>query len=151
MYLKPKHTRVAGTLYDSHFESEVARILRHHLGKPYYSITRQIKVKVRPKSNHFDAKYWKCDFMIQYLDTSVYIEAKGFSDASMYDTVAAVDLNEPEIYDRLIIVVPDNLTVPSRWQQFGSKIILFSELRSWLQNWILENDKYYFKNHGYSE
>lgn len=136
---KPIHTCFNGVNYDSIFEASIAKILQPFVYENC-SILRQRILEIKPSTNVFKARTWKCDFEVNYKSRIKLIEAKGFHDTDFRIKLELLEYFSPSAYCNLLIVVPKNFVVPPNWKAFKDKILTPQELVTTLDNWMQKVD-----------
>lgn len=121
---KPQRTRIGEVIYDSKFEASIARILQSFLYSHGISIRQHQKILVRkPTKNFPKPRCWNCDFVITYKERSILLEAKGYIDPTFLLKLEMLDTREPELFDNLLIVLPDDHTAPAAWKSFEHQVV----------------------------
>ena len=99
---RPNNTIIEfdGYRFDSGLERSVYCYLRLLFKKEDISVHHSVVVK--PPTNHFPERRWKCDFYIPKLN--IYIEAKGIRHRTWKQQLEHLDRLNPLALDRLIVV-----------------------------------------------
>lgn len=99
-FINSKPVEKYGIQFDSTFELNVYESLRAML--PRTSILVHHKIRIKRRSMHFPERFWKCDFYVPQYD--LYVEAKGRIMPDWRRQLELLDIENPMVLDRLIVV-----------------------------------------------
>lgn len=95
-------TEYNGIMFDSIFERETYKQLVYRYGEE--SVEVHVKVSIKPKTEVFKELFWSCDFKVKTRWGTFYVEAKGVPTEDFRLKVQYLELFQPDIYDRLVMV-----------------------------------------------
>ena len=98
--VRPIRCEFEGIKFDSKLEGQTYLLIRNYL--PQEKVVCQYKVLRSPKSKNYPRREWKCDFFLPSID--LHIEVKGIADREFKELLRDLDLHNPDVFNRLIVV-----------------------------------------------
>jgi hypothetical protein len=122
----PIVTYVGEERFDSVYESQVFRLLRHYsyrdIDGERYKLFREVPILVKPAGNVFSAKKWKCDFTLRHPKLgTLHIEAKGFLTDLWLHQLELLETTDPMTFNR-VRVVTSTKEVKSALARMSSRV-----------------------------
>lgn len=146
MAKQANRSRFLGHSFDSDFElavyKELLKIYACDEIEVHDSLqdNSKTRLKIKEKTQHFDAQFWNCDFYV--IPHDIWIEVKGSVEGQIFDrfmiTLRQLDTVSPDVIDRLIVVTGDNQNKERKTNKRrickGLYTTPFSELRTILNS-----------------
>lgn len=141
---QPIPTWVGSERFDSKYEADVFRLLRHQSYDLEYKIEREVPILVKPQGVIFPKRKWKCDFTLTHERLGVlHIEAKGFLTDLWMHQLELLEATNPETFDR-VRVITSTPEVKSALSKMSARVYSISTLSHEildLEFWNLGNDR----------
>jgi|SRR6476469_1784876 len=119
---------VNGIQFPSKLEAKTYLVIQEHYRYPVkVAAIEPHKVLIKEQTLHFAPIYWKVDFYLPRHD--VYVESKGIFELEWKLKMKMLDISNPSLLDRLIIVS----TPPTRCPWKGAATVSLKQLALFLQ------------------
>jgi hypothetical protein len=137
--LNNKYKAIKTGRFDSKFEAEVFGILQEtfYSHKGDAKLEEKPSILIKPASDNFPKRVWKCDFRLTITGVTLNVEAKGKPTRDFRLSLEMLELFNREDFERLVIVFNnlDNVkgSTLDKLRKDG-KILTISELESRINN-----------------